>query len=120
SGRIAMNPWRWVDPRVDSVRLIGVRNYLLGRGWLLSPNPNPNLLRFERPSDKNGKPSFYMVPASDRFSDFAQSITYLITTLSEIEDRHPVDVLNDILRHQSAETQGFGAEAHPDKERRTV
>ena len=70
--------------------------------------------------DKNGKPVFYMVPASDRFSDFAQSITYLITTLSEIEDRHPVDILNDILRHQSGEAQDLGVEAHPDKQSRTA
>jgi hypothetical protein len=115
-----MNPWRWVDPRVRSVQLAGVRSYLLGRGWLLSPNPNPSLLRFERPSDENGKPFFYMVPASDRFCDFAQSVAYLITTLSEIEDRHPVAILNDILQHQAGESSSLGVAEHPDSGSRTA
>jgi hypothetical protein len=101
-----MNPWRWVDPRVQSVRLAAVRAYLVHRGWALKPNPNPNLLHFERPSEENGKAVFYMVPASDHFSDFAQSIINLITTLSELEDRHPVEILNDILQQQREDTQG--------------
>ena len=107
-----MNPWRWVDPRVRSVRLAGVRAYLLGRSWSLKPIANPKLLRFERPAAENGKPVFFMVPASDQFSDLVQSITYLITTLSEFEDRHPVEILNDILQHQGREdTEGTPAPA---------
>ena len=42
-----MNPWRWVDPRVRSVRVEGLRGFLQNRGWTLVPGPNPNLLRFE-------------------------------------------------------------------------
>jgi hypothetical protein len=101
---MVMNPWRWVDPRVASVRLAEVRTYLSSRGWQLAPNPSPNLLRFEKPGEENGRPFSYVVPASDDCSDFTQSITYLITTLSELEDRHPVEILNDILR-QPADTK---------------
>ena len=57
-----MNAWRWVDPRVASVRLAAVRDYLVGRGWQLSHSPNPNLLRFEKPGEANGKPLYYFTP----------------------------------------------------------
>jgi hypothetical protein len=115
---MVMNPWRWVDPRVRSVRLGGVRAYLLGRGWAPKPNPNANLLRFERPAEENGKPVFTMVPASDELSDFAQSITYLITTLSDLEDRHPVEVLEDILRQQGEDAEGPKTPAQAERARR--
>jgi hypothetical protein len=92
-----MNPWRWVDPRIGQVRLENVKTYLTNHGWLQMPNPNPNFLRFEHGADSNGAIVFQMVPASDSFGDFRQSITYLLTTLSEIEERHPVEVLEDVL-----------------------
>jgi hypothetical protein len=93
-----MNPWRWVDPRVEQVRLANVRSYLLHRGWLLKASPNPTLLRFEEPPGRGDPPLFQMVPSSEQRQDFRQRMVELITTLSEIEDRHPVEVLDDILR----------------------
>lgn len=93
-----MNPWRWVDPRIEAVRIADLRDYFASRGWKLVPNPNPNLLRFEAPAEGGGRSFFQMVPASEQFADFHQRIAELVTTLSEIEDRHPVALLNDILR----------------------
>ncbi len=52
-----------------------------------------------------------MVPASEEFADYRMRIEELITTLSELEDRHPVEVLNDILRCGSDSEQGNGAES---------
>ena len=92
-----MNPWRWVDPRIQNVRVADVQAYFLRRDWSLQPNPNPNLLRFERPARGNGPPLFQMVPSSEEFADFRQRVAELITTLSELENRHPVAVLEDIL-----------------------
>jgi hypothetical protein len=92
-----MNPWRWVDPRVQRVRLADVQAYFRRRGWVLRSNPNPDLLRFEEPADGGRPPLFQVVPASEDFADYRQRIAELITTLSEIEDRHPVDVLDDML-----------------------
>jgi hypothetical protein len=92
-----MNPWRWVDPRIERVRVADLQAYFLGHGWTLRSNPNPNLLRFEEPTG-NGEPFFQMVPASERLADYRQRVAELITTLSEIEDRHPVTILDDILR----------------------
>jgi hypothetical protein len=60
------------------------------------------VLRFLAPAGINGsEPLVLALPASDRVADFVQSITYFITTISEIEERHPVDVLDDILVFQS-------------------
>jgi hypothetical protein len=50
----------------------------------------------------NGRPFFQMVPASDKYDDFRLRITELITTLSELEDRHPVAVLEDMLAVSAA------------------
>jgi hypothetical protein len=105
-----MNPWLWVDPQVQQVRIADVQAYLSGRGWTLQPSANPNLLRFQGPDDGHGPPPFQMVPASEQLADFRQRITELITTLSEMEGRHPVAVLHDILRSAQAGTAGNGAE----------
>jgi hypothetical protein len=106
-----MNPWRWVDPRVERVRLTDIQAYFRRRGWKLRPNPNPNLLRFEGPAGKNGPRLFQMVPASEQFADFRQGVAELITTLSELEDRHPVAVLEDMI--------GAGDTPEPAPARRT-
>jgi hypothetical protein len=92
-----MNPWRWVDPRVNAVRVADLRAYFSGHGWELRPNPNPNLLRFERPASRGEPAAFQMVPASDQLADYPQRVTELITALSELEDRHPVAILAEML-----------------------
>jgi hypothetical protein len=93
-----VNPWRWVDPRVRLVRLADLQAYFVRKGWTLKPNPNPNLLRFEEKKVGKRRPLFQMIPASDESDDFRQRVMELLTTLSELEDRHPVEVLNDVLR----------------------
>jgi hypothetical protein len=92
-----MNPWRWVDPRIEAVRLADLRAYLAARGWSLVPSPNPDLLRFQAPCEGAGPCFFQVLPASEEFADFRQRVAELVTTLSEIEERHPVAVLDDIL-----------------------
>jgi hypothetical protein len=92
-----MNPWRWVDPRVHLIRLAHVQEYFRKQGWQPKSNPNPNMLRFERKA-RGRQPRFVqMVPASDDYDTFPKDVTELITTLSELEKRHPIDVLNDML-----------------------
>src|SRR5438045_841201 len=93
-----MNPWRWVDPRVRQVKIADLQAYLVQSGWVLRPNPNHQLLRFERLAEENCSPLFQMVPANDETQEYPQRVVELITTLSELEDRHPVAVLDDILQ----------------------
>jgi hypothetical protein len=95
-----MNPWRWVDPRVRSVRLEGVRRYLLGRGWS-ERTVGPSIVFTTDASNGEGAPSC-VLPASEKAPDFVLSLTYLLTTLSELEDRHPVAILDEVLQNQEA------------------
>jgi hypothetical protein len=99
-----MNPWRWVDPRVSSIRLAGVRAYLERRGFVEQPEANPSFTRFEAPPGPNGElPPFFVLPTSERFGDYVQSLTYFLTTLSEVEDRHPDAIVEELLREQPVE-----------------
>jgi hypothetical protein len=106
-----MNPWRWVDPRIDRVRLAHIRGYFLGRGWKSRPNPNAALLRFEKPGHGGQPPVFQVFPASEQAVDFRQRVMELVTTLSELEDRHPVAVLEEMLTTAEANPDLDGAEA---------
>jgi hypothetical protein len=104
-----MNPWRWVDPRVGRVRVDDLRAYFLSHGWDLRPNPNRGLLRFEKPARAGLPPVFQMVPALEQSDDYRQRVLELITTLSELEDRHPVAVLEDVLAAgEDRAANGFG------------
>jgi hypothetical protein len=98
----SMNPWRWVDPRVSSIRLGAIRAYLEMHGYSQKPSANPTLLRFEADARQNGTGHFFVLPASESAADYVQAITYLLTTLSELEDRHPVAIVEEILRRQAA------------------
>jgi hypothetical protein len=55
------------------------------------------MLRFERGGGGNGAGLFQVFPASEQFPSYSTRIIELITTLSELEQRHPVAVLEDIL-----------------------
>jgi hypothetical protein len=92
-----MNPWRWVDPRVEAVRVADLESYFLRRGWKARPEPGRNLLRFEKAGKAGGPSLFQVFPSSEGFTDYRQRVTELLTTLSELEGRHPVEVLEDVL-----------------------
>jgi hypothetical protein len=99
-----MNHSAWVDPRIDRVTVGKARNYLLNRNWRLQPFAGPELLVFEGPNDDDGEPIIQVLPSSERLKDYRMRIEELIGSLSAIEDRPAVDVLNDILA--VAETNG--------------
>jgi hypothetical protein len=90
-----MNAWRWVDPRTKDVSTGDLKKYLRRRGWQEQPEPNPDVVRFQKQFAGGFRP-YLVLPASDLVED-PPGIVHAITTLSELEDRHPVEVLNDIL-----------------------
>ncbi|HKI32730.1 MAG TPA: hypothetical protein VKA46_12835 [Gemmataceae bacterium] len=90
--------WRWVDPRVEKVRLGDLRAYLLARGWKLKSFPQPQVLVFEEPVEGGEEPVVQVLPVSEQARDFRRSVIDAITSLSALEDRHPVAVLEEILR----------------------
>jgi hypothetical protein len=107
--RRTINPWRWVDPRIERVRVTDLQAYFLSRGWKPRPTPSPALLRFEKPT-RRGKAAIYqMVPSSEQSIDFRQRVAELLTTLSKLEDRHPVAVLDDVLASGQASPDLNGA-----------
>ena len=97
--------WRWVDPRVEQVRLADLRAYLLARGWKLKSFPRPQVLLFEEPTVEGEEPVVQLLPASDQGRDFRRSVIETITALSALEDRHPVQILTEVLRHAGDERQ---------------
>jgi hypothetical protein len=86
-----MNPWVWVDPRVKDIRAEALRRYLADRCWKEQPAPRPNVLSFVSPT---GIP--LVLPGTEG-EEFHHSIVYFLTTLSEIEGRHPDMIVEDIL-----------------------
>jgi hypothetical protein len=92
---------RWVDPRVSQVKVANLRSYLEAHGWQLKPFPRPQALKYEGPPDDEGEPIVLMAPSSEKLSDYRWGVVSIITTLSVLEDRHPVEILNEILGHDA-------------------
>jgi hypothetical protein len=107
-----MNPWRWVDPRVSTVRVVDLKAYFTQHGWRLCAGGHPSLLRFEAPAT-SGPGLFQMVPGSEQVADYQQRVTELLTTLSEIEDRPPVAILEEILRSEAPQSEDNGTVRPP-------
>jgi hypothetical protein len=98
-----MNMYRWVDPRVDLVKVADLRSYLETHGWTPKPFPRPQVLKYEGPPDDAGQPIVLIAPASEKHSDYRNGVVDIITSLSALEDRHPVAVLNDILNQRASD-----------------
>jgi hypothetical protein len=92
-----MNSSAWIDPRIRSVRVEGIRTYLLQRNWQLQPYPGPELLVFGGFNDDDGQPVIQVVPSAEHRSDFQMRVEELIAALSVMEDRPATEILNDIL-----------------------
>ena len=65
---------RWVDPRVEKVRLADLRTYLLAHGWKLKPFPQPHVLVFEEPVEGGEEPVVQVLPVSEQARDFRRSV----------------------------------------------
>ncbi len=102
---------KWIDPRVKLVKAAGLHAYLLARGWKEKPYPRPQVRMFEEPPGHPGKPILQTVPAFEQGSDYIDSVVRVITNLAVIEDRHAVDVLNDVL--QASEEDAPSANGAP-------
>lgn len=110
---------KWVDPRVGQVKAASLHAYLRGHGWRPRPSPRPQLLVFEEPPGSEGEPVVQTVPASEGGSDYVDGVVRAITNLAVLEDRHPVEILDDILRGQLSADEG-GAAADKSRHRGVV
>lgn len=99
-----LNIERWVDPRARLVQLPALEKYLERHGWRRKPHPSPYWIVYTGPyTDDFGDP-INQVFYTEECDDFHEGIVRVITNLSLFEDRHPVEVLNDILQIGADET----------------
>jgi hypothetical protein len=116
----------WLDPRIDQVRVAQIRSYLLAHGWRQENGPDSPLLVFGGPVDDNGKLIELVVPASEKFPDYSDYLDVVIRALSILEDRHCLEVLEDILSTTPAQkpavtangADGDGPAKEPTKRKR--
>jgi hypothetical protein len=89
------NPW--IDPRIERVRLDGLRSYLEHHGWQsLGPASNPALLRYERVAEAEVGPTLFVPVQLDR-GPALQWVIEMVGELALYEKRWAVEVLQDIL-----------------------
>jgi hypothetical protein len=88
---------RWLDPRLASLRVADVCAYLLRHDWKTVPPDRPDTLVFQEPPGSDGEVYYQFVPASESAPDYFRRIVELVTLLSVSEDRHPVQILDEML-----------------------
>ena len=103
---------RWIDPRLSSVRVAGIRNYLLGKKWQEVSPDRSGCLVFQEPDCAPNEPLYQFVPEFEQDRAYPALIHELIAALASIEDRYAGDVLTDILRCQ-APAAANGADHQP-------
>ena len=91
-----MNPWRWVDPRVREIGPEMIREYLQDRGWQEHEGSPTKLFRFHATDGME----LLLHPSEDP-QEWTMNLVYFLTTLSEWENRHPVEIVDEILSSRS-------------------
>jgi hypothetical protein len=88
---------RWIDPRVQTLRIAEVVAYLHQRGWTELPTDRPGFRVFQEPPGHEipGGPYCQFVPDSEG-DDLSLRMFELITGLAEVEDRPAAEVIDDI------------------------
>ena len=96
-----MNPWRWVDSRVGELRVVQARRYLQDRGWLVREQTDAGFIFPEKCLEPDEEPIRQRIPANETAQDYVQTLAYFMTELSELEDRHPRAILEEMLNEDA-------------------
>ena len=104
---------RWLDPRLDAVKVADIRNYLLQHNWTAVLSDRPRTLVFQEPAEPDGEALYQFVPDSEDDPDYFRRIVEFITLLAFFEDRHPAQILDDML---AAPGHANGAAAAPSQD----
>jgi hypothetical protein len=88
---------RWLDPRLNAVRVADLTDYLNRKGWKQVPSDRSGFLVFEEPMVGSDGPLYQFVPETEAWDGFAAWVYELIGALAEYEDRFAGDVLADVL-----------------------
>ncbi len=94
----------WIDPRLYTVRVADLREYLLRKGWKEVTPDRPGVFVFEEPAASEEGSLYQWFPDSEERRDYSQALYELLAALAEMEDRSAGDVLSDILEpsHRAA------------------
>jgi hypothetical protein len=103
---------RWLDPRLASLRVSDVQEYLLRWNWKQAAPDRPQTLVFEEPGGAEGGLGYQFLPDSEADPDYFRRMLELITFLAFFEDRHPVQIIDDIVR-EAVERRANGAAPQP-------
>jgi|SRR5580765_3906460 len=89
---------RWIDPRLDTLRLDQVLVYLDRKGWKELPPDRPGYRAFQEPGEETlaGRPLCQFVPDTEEV-DLPLRMFELLTGIAEAEDRPAAQVIDDIL-----------------------
>jgi hypothetical protein len=91
---------RWIDPRVRTLRVADVVEYLRRHGWAEVSPDRPGFRVFQEPTGATAGagPFYQFVPDAERYDNYAQSMFELLGGLAEWEDRQAAEVIDDIVR----------------------
>ncbi len=87
----------WIDPRAFSLPISAFHNYLLTHGWKLQSSSQGGFV-FAGPLADDGEPIIMVMPASEKAVDFAARVDDFFRRLSILEERHPMEILQEMLR----------------------
>jgi hypothetical protein len=107
---------RWLDPRLDSIRVADVAAYLRRQGWKqVTPPDRPDTLVFQEPAGSEEEPLYQFVPDSEALPDYRRRMVELITLLAFYEDRYAPELIDDILGQRTDGEPNGAVRAHNDK-----
>ncbi len=91
----------WIDPRIASVRVEDVRGYMLtARLETSTLSKAKRTAGFSGGMNDDGKPIIQILPSSEKLLDYEIRLEELIRSLSILEQRRTVEILDELLNDQ--------------------
>lgn len=91
----------WIDPRAFALPMSAFKEYLLTHGWALQTSNEYGFV-CAGPLLDDGRPIVMVMPASDKAYDFPLRVSDFFRRLSILEERHPMEILQEMLRQVEA------------------
>jgi hypothetical protein len=91
----------WIDARAFSLPISAFRDYLLTHGWTLQSSSRSGFV-CAGPLLDDGTPIIMVMPASTKAYDFPLRVDDFFRRLSILEERHPMEILQEMLRQAEA------------------
>lgn len=91
----------WIDPRAFALPMSAFKAYLLTHGWTLQSSDESGFI-CAGPLMDDGRPIIMVMPASRKAYDFPLRVADFFRRLSVLEERHPMEILQEMLRQAEA------------------